>query len=478
MVNPLQPRKRGGPLFKSTDGGANWEDIPVSADTPDSLVVDPQTPSTLYALATRDLLKSTNGGATWRVIAARVTDSLVIDPVRPTILHGFRSRSVYKSTDSGANWQRTDFSTSIPGYFSTLVIDPKMPDTLYLSAQQPAAPGGSDVQLLAVPTGVIFKSTDGGLSWTTLDFGLPVSSVTCLAIDPQITSTVYAGTDTLGLLKSTDGGTSWFRANGIFISRLVVDPTNSAMLYGLIFNSLWKSTNAGASWIQTPLQQSGITSLAIDPRTPSRLYAGNFHGLHQTIDGGANWRTPLNDVFITDIVLDPKQPSTIYATSSVTNDLFIVKLNATGTALIYSTYLGGLGDDVGSSIAVDAYNNSYVAGYSASSDFPVTPNAYQTHGVNTYTGIVIRIADPAPLRITGASIKGKRLSVSGEGFDQGAVILVDNTDLLTQNDAAMPATLLLSKRGGKQIAPGQTVTIRVRDADGKLSDGFSFTRTE
>ena len=89
----------------------------------------------------------------------------------------------------------------------------------------------------------------------------------------------------------------------------------------------------------------------------------------------------------------------------------------------------------------------------------------------------MRIADPTSPRITGATINGKKLLVSGEGFDRGAVITVDNTDLQTQNDAATPSVLLISKRGGKQIGRGQTVTIRVRNMDGTLSNEFAFTRS-
>jgi|GEM_PF-4860765 len=65
----------------------------------------------------------------------------------------------------------------------------------------------------------------------------------------------------------------------------------------------------------------------------------------------------------------------------------------------------------------------------------------------------MRIADPAQPRITGVTIKGKTLLVSGEGFDRGAVITLNDVDLETQNDAAPPSVLLISKRDGKQIAP-------------------------
>ena len=59
-------------------------------------------------------------------------------------------------------------------------------------------------------------------------------------------------------------------------------------------------------------------------------------------------------------------------------DAFVAKLNTTGTALVYSTYLGGNNDDVGYGIAVDSFANAYVTGYTGSSNFPTTAGAFQT----------------------------------------------------------------------------------------------------
>ena len=60
------------------------------------------------------------------------------------------------------------------------------------------------------------------------------------------------------------------------------------------------------------------------------------------------------------------------------HDAFVTKLNATGTALVYSTYLGGNGDDYGHGIAVDGSGNAYVTGDTASTNFPTTAGAFQT----------------------------------------------------------------------------------------------------
>jgi hypothetical protein len=59
-------------------------------------------------------------------------------------------------------------------------------------------------------------------------------------------------------------------------------------------------------------------------------------------------------------------------------DVFVTKLNATGTALVYSTYIGGSGDDYGYAIAVDGSGNAYVTGFTGSTDYDVTPGAFQT----------------------------------------------------------------------------------------------------
>ena len=59
-------------------------------------------------------------------------------------------------------------------------------------------------------------------------------------------------------------------------------------------------------------------------------------------------------------------------------DAFVSKINPSGSALVYSTYLGGSGQDLGSGIAVDSAGNAYVTGNTGSSNFPTTPSAFQT----------------------------------------------------------------------------------------------------
>jgi pimeloyl-ACP methyl ester carboxylesterase len=100
-----------------------------------------------------------------------------------------------------------------------------------------------------------------------------------------------------------------------------------------------------------------------------------------------------------------------------------------------------------------------------------------TYSGATYT-VKVTVVDSAKPRITTASIIGKKLILTGEQFDDGAKILMDGDQQKSANDDQNPATTLIGKKAGRFIAPGQTVVLMVRNSDGSLSNGFSFTRPQ
>jgi hypothetical protein len=101
-------------------------------------------------------------------------------------------------------------------------------------------------------------------------------------------------------------------------------------------------------------------------------------------------------------------------------DPFVTKLNATGSALVYSTYLGGTGPDVGTGITVDTSGNAYVTGSTASSDFPTTPGAFQTvYGGNGNAFV-------SKLNATGSALVYSTY-LGGSGGDSAASIAVGAT---------------------------------------------------
>jgi len=190
------------------------------------------------------------------------------------------------------------------GVVRALAIDPNMPSTLY-----------------AGTTGGVFKSTNAGANWRASG-GLTDTSVT--TIDPLVPSTLYASTDG-GLFKSTDGGANWKTLNQS-ASTLAIDPLTPSTLYAATLDGgLVKSTDGGASWNASntglpSVYSPPISALAIDPQTPSTLYAGKRHGNSQapgvfrSTDGGASWHvTGLNSFDINALAIDLPAPNILYA---------------------------------------------------------------------------------------------------------------------------------------------------------------------
>ena len=88
----------------------------------------------------------------------------------------------------------------------------------------------------------------------------------------------------------------------------------------------------------------------------------------------------------------------------------------------------------------------------------------------------VATSPPVGPRVLSASVEGKNLYVFGDGFSSGAVVVMDGEDQKSRNDSDNPALTLIAKKAGKRIAPGQSVTLQVRNSNGVLSNPFVFKR--
>ncbi len=135
----------------------------------------------------------------------------------------------------------------------------------------------------------------------------------------------------------------------------------------------------------------------VDPSGGVTLKLGTYNGAAQlvidpalvyaTYLGGSGWDYPLGiavdaagSAYVTGYTNSPDFPNNggAYTADQGGYDAFVTKLNPTGTAAVYSTYLGGSGDDYGNSIAVDSSGDAVIAGQTFSSNFPITPGALQS----------------------------------------------------------------------------------------------------
>lgn len=163
-------------------------------------------------------------------------------------------------------------------------------------------PTNSNTIYVGSPAGGLWKSTNGGTSWTTGTDNLAVIGCSDIAIDPTNTSTLYLATgdrdagDTysIGILKSTDGGATW-NATGLAwtvnqgrtIAKLLINPSNTSIILAATSNGIYRSTNAGTTWTQVSTA-TGMKDMEFKPTDPQTVYACS-NKLYKSTDGGVTW---------------------------------------------------------------------------------------------------------------------------------------------------------------------------------------------
>lgn len=198
-------------------------------------------------------------------------------------------------------------------------------------------PGNSNIMWIGAACGGLWKSVNGGTSWTQNTDLLPSLSISDIIIDPTNTNIMYLATGdkygiywqyetigqySAGLLKSTDGGLTWnqtglnyTQSNITIIQRLIMNPSNSSMLYAATNNGIFVSNNAGANWTQ---QLTGkYYDIEFCPSTPSTLYCADSIMAYKTVNGGTTWN-PMPFVTSngrTSIAVTPANPDAIYVWS-------------------------------------------------------------------------------------------------------------------------------------------------------------------
>ncbi len=329
-----------GGVWKTTDGGTNWQPIgdflPTTATG--ALCLDPSNDQVLwvgtgeanFAHHSRygvGIAKTVDGGNNWVVygeaaFGGRCISRIRIDPKNRSVLYATSTHAggflppktaarghpgtngplgVWKSGDGGETW--TQLTNGIPSNLSAtdLVIDPVNPATLY------AAYG----DIFGDTRNGIYKTTDGGKTWSKQTSGLPSNpGRVSLSIAPSRAQRLYAifvnrssassgGASTLGAYKTDNGGANWSRMSaagnfqasyGWYLSVAVVHPSNPDITFLGGF-SLRRSTNGGSSFSTRTPPHVDLHALEWD--ASGRLLCGNDGGLHRSGNNGDSW-TALN----------------------------------------------------------------------------------------------------------------------------------------------------------------------------------------
>jgi photosystem II stability/assembly factor-like uncharacterized protein len=346
----------GGVVLKSTNSGGSWsQSHPSGAVSVEVLAIDPTNPNIVY-LGSGGLLKSTNGGQSWTDLDSGFTKlgvrALAIDPNNPSSIYaGTLAGGAFKSRDGGVNWSATNKGLRAVNV-ERLAVDPTNSQMIYIYAEnlgyvigaeyKSADNGGSwsanDFYPLAFdhtrPNTIyasvtghygLSKSTDGGATWSSANTGLENNSVSTLAIDPNNSEVIYAGTGGR-LFKTTNGGESWSAIGNLLCPELLaIDPHNSQTLYAVASydcydycTTVYKSTDGGVNWIRSDSGTSFyyVSALVIDPINTQTIYVSDNEGMAKSTDGGGSWNAVIRQPgasSVSSVVADPVRPSVIYA---------------------------------------------------------------------------------------------------------------------------------------------------------------------
>ena len=309
-----------GGIWKSTSGGVDWEpilddagvgsmgDVTVAPSNSDIVWVGTGEPNNMRSSSYGDgVYKSVDAGASFEHMGLRTSQHvgrIVIHPENPDIVYVAAvgplwgpggERGVFKTTDGGETWEGVltiDRHTGV----TDLAMDPTNPDVLYAAALQRERRAYSYVG--GGPGSGIYKTVDGGATWSKLTHGLPTSDMGRIGLDISLShpSTVYAvieGSEQ-GVYRTDNGGRGWRKMSDIasipwYFGQIRVDPRDPEVVYHLGV-PLQRSTDGGANWERIArTTHVDHHSMWINPEDPSHILLGNDGGFYVSHDRGETW---------------------------------------------------------------------------------------------------------------------------------------------------------------------------------------------
>jgi hypothetical protein len=278
-------------MYLTADGGGVWKTTNWLATSPTWTPLTDAQPSTVTG----------SGDLAYK--------SLVVCPSSPSTVYAAAAGpggGILKSTDGGVSWTVLGGSTFNQVAFGSLVVDPKNPNNVFVTVWY--GPNAN--------SGGVYKSTDGGATWTNTTGAFHTGAASDLVMDPTNSSILYAGLTqgagggtTNGLYKSTDGGNTWARLSGGLLTgsavgvsiRVAVAPTSAQTLYATVFDPAlgnppdglphrFRSTDGGTTWTSLPGLPTNEESrywhvmLSVSPTNSQTIYV-NTAGALQPVAG-------------------------------------------------------------------------------------------------------------------------------------------------------------------------------------------------
>ena len=316
----------GGGVWKTTDGGINWESVSdgsvFGTGSVGAIAVSDSDPNVVYVgmgespirgnVSHGDgVYKSTDAGKTWKRIGLEDTRQIArirVHPKNPDLVYVAalghvwgpnEQRGVFRSKDGGKTWEKV-YSRGNKAGAIDLILDPSNPNTIYAGFWEvyrkpwTLESGG--------PGSGVFKSTDGGDTWTELtrNPGMPrgVVGKVGIAVSPANPERVWAIVEAEdgGVFRSDNGGQTWTKVNeerrlrqrAWYYTRIYADPKSADTVY-VLNTGFYRSNDGGRTYSGIQVPHGDNHDLWIAPDDPNRMIQSNDGGSNVTYNGGRSW---------------------------------------------------------------------------------------------------------------------------------------------------------------------------------------------
>ncbi|MGH9400894.1 MAG: WD40/YVTN/BNR-like repeat-containing protein [Terriglobia bacterium] len=323
-----------GGVWKTTDAGRVWRPLWTheAVASIGAIAVADSDPNVIYAGTGEadirsdlslggGMYKSTDAGKTWRTIGLRDTlqiSKVIVDPANPDIVlvaalgHAYGpnpERGVFRSTDGGQSWKKVLYKDENTGAID-ICFDPTNSQVVYAALYNAHRVPWSTYPPVEGPGSGIYKSTDGGITWTGIaGHGLPPGQMGRIGLavgygaDHNRVYALIEATKDGGLYRSDDSGETWQRVStdsriterGWYFGNVIVDPNNADTVY-VPDVSFYRSTDGGKHFIAYKGAPGGddYHALWIDPKDSNHMILGSDQGTVVTLNGGETWSSWYN----------------------------------------------------------------------------------------------------------------------------------------------------------------------------------------
>lgn len=312
-----------GGVWKTTNSGITFEPVfdDEAVSTIGDITIAPSDPAILYVGSGEPnnrqssswgngVYKSMDGGRTWTNVGLKDTHHIgriVVDPKNPDVAYVAavghlwgpnRERGLYKTADGGKTWTNTKFINEDTG-FVDVAIDPESPQTLYAASyQRRRTPSGYNG---GGPGSALWKTVDGGATWTKLAKGLPTEGdigrigVNVYRKDPRVVYAIIEHAKQGGVYRSENKGESWAKMSDTnprpsYYSKIHIDPNNDQRIW-VLGAQMYYSEDGGKTFRTNVVQRihGDYHAMWINPANSNHMIVGSDGGIHISQDRGRSW---------------------------------------------------------------------------------------------------------------------------------------------------------------------------------------------